>query len=509
MIVKHRVTYIIVAFLVSTTGCKPRRDVSTLKDISSMQEVQIEIPEGRIFYNGAEDSIGGIGVSCLDTCTKTNGSTNDTIDIKKAARDLNRQLQAEFAIYVKHGSESIEEDREDLGLLSKIYYTINSQLYYLGRSLNPNAESSYSLVESEIQNSSTAETFDIDSIRISAKNFDMKNLQVMLDHPGMIIDSRTGGKDAYLSIRYSLVAKGMIPADKKLTKRIVAEGYVPHSSNSHFLDTAKKHLASCIDNSSGNEIDTYNFFYYLKPSMCNFAQLNAGDKFFTKTKMTITPIAGTHDATPVHERIWEDDRLVATYVFGKYDSGAKVMDHGTVAYADFLRRLKNVRGLTFVDENVISPYNRRLRGTIKTDFITKPKTFDIQVIHVDKIDNITPEDSQAIFGERIGASDLFMYNGHSGYGQNIKYIQQLVKPEPNQYVLFYLNGCNTYEYSASKAPNFDFITNAEATYFNDMANASIAILEGIINGKTYRQIISTIPSRGCPVVSGKPSGASQ
>jgi hypothetical protein len=120
-----------------------------------------------------------------------------------------------------------------------------------------------------------------------------------------------------------------------------------------------------------------------------------------------------------------------------------------------------------------------------------------------------------------GQADLIAYNGHSGLGANIRALARKGKWVAGQYVVVFMNGCDTYAYvdsalsDAHAAVNpddpqgtryVDVVTNAMPSFFGNMANATLALVRGLLDHqapKTYEQIFAGISSSQVVLVSGE------
>lgn len=487
--------------VISAVACKPRH--AALNEISlTKKEVKVEIPEGVVYIElkGPQSDANYPAPIPAVLIGDDEGFelTESTSSAQPSVKSFAAMIAAETKI--ANGDKSgVEPYTSKTPTLNKIRSAVQNQMLFVMGSLK----------------NSTAGMLTGDKLGFSANNFKLNKLDVPLDQVPLVIKRLNNEVDAktFVAVKYSLTTRGVIPNEIKLEKPIRTVAYAPLANDSYFVSEALNKFRSCCVKTpdDGGAVTSYNFFYYLDTEKAEFKTINAGDRYFKETALTVSPItSGKADAAPEYDRIWEDDRLVATYVFGDYGSvkEGQLIDPGQKAYFDFLNDVRRLGSITIEKEEAVSKTNVRFRGTVKNTgwsipFFAKTKYVDIQVIQVENIANITPELGKLIFGDRIGPSDLFMYNGHSGYGNNVKHIESLIEPNPSQYVLFYLNGCYTYQYAGVGNPNFDVMSNGKMTYFTDMTQASIATLDGLLKGSTYRQILSKIPQRGCPTVSGE------
>ena len=122
-------------------------------------------------------------------------------------------------------------------------------------------------------------------------------------------------------------------------------------------------------------------------------------------------------------------------------------------------------------------------------------------------------------------ADFITYNGHAGLGSNIRALASAGNWVTGQYVVVFMNGCDTFAYidgslsAAHKAVNpddttgfkyIDIVNNGMPAYFADMSEASTAMLRGFLSyddPKTYEQIFTKIASAQLVMVTGEHDNA--
>ena len=92
-------------------------------------------------------------------------------------------------------------------------------------------------------------------------------------------------------------------------------------------------------------------------------------------------------------------------------------------------------------------------------------------------------------------ADFIVYNGHAGLGSNIRALASAGKWVAGQYVVVFMNGCDTFAYvdgslsQAHKAVNpddttgwkyIDIVNNGEPAFFASMAGATMAMFRGLL-----------------------------
>ncbi len=312
----------------------------------------------------------------------------------------------------------------------------------------------------------------------------------------------------YFELTYDATFPAQISRDKAKNS---LDYYSAAPASESLFSAVYENYRACSIQSDTDIFDVSNFFYYFDPKKCDFAAINAQHKFFEiKTiHLQLTQKADYDGGKPEYNRMWEDGRFVATFVFGSHAGSAdfKSADAGAKAFRSFLNKLAASKKLALQSEIPISSTNIRrvykYTGPRLNNLVPEDGVVDIQAIFVSQLDQITPELANLIFGDRIGPSDFFTYNGHSGYGHNIEHLTAIIKPTDEQYVLFFLNGCWTYSYAQEENKNFDIIANVNQSLFEDMSRASILSLEGLLSGESNHNILSKLPKAQGPIIVGE------
>jgi hypothetical protein len=290
---------------------------------------------------------------------------------------------------------------------------------------------------------------------------------------------------------------------------------------------ATKYAEKCVD-WGAHDVDAGSMFYYFRPraSGCNLA---AADVHAVSASATPSPVQTT-GKFPEYNKIWEDNTLNVVAIFGKYEDGASSSsDAGIAAYNEFIAAMKSELGnrqLTTVPATVPSSPGV---GTPDIEFnATLPDGKKIKVVAM-LTDNVRTGLSQSAFRQRYEQlstrADFITYNGHAGLGANIRALAQAGKWVAGQYVVVFMNGCDTMAYidnslsAAHKAINpddttgfkyIDIINNGMPAYFADMSEASTAMLRGFLSyddPKTYEQIFTKIASAQLVMVTGEHDNA--
>ncbi len=286
---------------------------------------------------------------------------------------------------------------------------------------------------------------------------------------------------------------------------------------------ATKYAHDCVD-WGAHDVDAGSMFYYFRPnaSRCNIAD---ADVHTVNADVSPSP-AQTTGKFPEYNKLWEDDTLNVVAIFGKYEDGATSgSDAGIAAYNEFIRAMKTELGsrqLTTVPATV--PTSPGV-GTPDIEFnATLPDGKKIKIVAL-LTDNVQTGLSQSAFRQRYESlstrADFITYNGHAGLGSNIRALARAGKWVAGQYVVVFMNGCDTMAYidsslsDAHKAINpddttgykyIDIVNNGMPAYFADMSEASTAMLRGFLSyedPKTYEQIFAGITSVQLAMVTGE------
>ena len=286
---------------------------------------------------------------------------------------------------------------------------------------------------------------------------------------------------------------------------------------------AEKYKHDCVD-SGAHDVDSGSMFYYYRPnnSGCSLA---AADILTVEATVSPSPIQTT-GKFPEYNKIWEDGSLNVVAIFGKFEDGATTSaDAGIAAYNEFIGAMKTelgTRGLVTVPATV--PSNP---GVSTPDIEMTATLPDGKKIKVTALlsDNIQTGLSQTAFRTRYEnastRADFIVYNGHAGLGANVRALASKGKWVAGQYVVVFMNGCDTYAYvddalnTAHKTINpddttgykyIDIVTNAMPSFFSSMADASMAMFRGFVahdDPKTFEQMFRNIDSSEVVLVSGE------
>jgi hypothetical protein len=283
----------------------------------------------------------------------------------------------------------------------------------------------------------------------------------------------------------------------------------------------EKYKASCVDGSA-HDVDAGSMWYYYRPGASR-CRLDAADV----TRHAVSVKLGASNTTgfyPEYGKVWEDGVLNVVAVFGKYEDGATTdADAGIAAYNRFIDAMRNALERHGV---VTTPASVPLDPGVGTPDVTFAATLPdgkrVQVVAL-LVDNVRTTD--AGFTARYEAlstrADLIAYNGHAGLGDNVRALARRGKWVAGQYVIVFMNGCDTFAYvdgslaqtRAAINPDdptgtkyMEFVTNAMPAFFHEMPASSMALIRGLLSHdrpRTYEQIFRDIDDGQVVLVTGE------
>lgn len=293
---------------------------------------------------------------------------------------------------------------------------------------------------------------------------------------------------------------------------------VTHSGLDTFVDS---YGTTCVD-WGAHDVDQGSMWYYYRPSKnrCNF---NENDVIKTTAQVTVSDV-NTTGKYPEYHRVWEDNVFVVLAVFGKYKDGATSnSDAGIRAYNEFA---KEIRGALGGSELQMDPVDAPSTPGVDVPEITYSAKIDADrrvVVYTLLVDNVRTAGASfdARYGELSRNADLIVYNGHAGLGSNIRALARKGEWQEGQYAMVFMNGCDTYAYvdsalfdshaavnpdDAEGTKYVDLITNALPSFFANMSEATMALVNGMLaydNPLTYEQIFKDISSTQIVLVTGE------
>ncbi|MCB9737312.1 MAG: PPC domain-containing protein [Deltaproteobacteria bacterium] len=292
---------------------------------------------------------------------------------------------------------------------------------------------------------------------------------------------------------------------------------VSYSGQQKFTE-AYKH--DCVE-WGAHDVDTGSMWYYYRPALSG-CRIAAEDIHEITATVSPSPLQTT-GKYPEYHKVWEDDRLEVVAVFGKYEDGKTSGDVGIDGYNRFVEAVRSeLKTRSLVTVPATLPTNP---GVANPDVELTGTLADGRTVHVVAllVDNVRT--AGATFDRRYeslsGGADLIIYNGHAGLGANIRALAQKGDWKTGQYVIVFMNGCDTYAYIDSALAEahadvneddpigtkyVDLVSNAQPSFFRSMPAATMAMVRGLLSydaPKTYEQIFGGIDSAEVVLVTGE------
>jgi hypothetical protein len=301
---------------------------------------------------------------------------------------------------------------------------------------------------------------------------------------------------------------------------------LPSGAGQAFLERfATSYSHTCVD-WGAHDVDSGSMWYYYRP-LRSGCELAAADIYKTTASVEPSPI-NTTGKFPEYNKVWEDGALNVVAIFGKYEDGATTSsDAGISAYNEFVSAMKTElrnRG-TVVSTPASIPSSPGVSLTDVSWVVTRPdgKTINVSAFLTD---NVTDDlNNDPAFSQRYETlstrADFIVYNGHAGLGANIRSLARSGNWVAGQYVVVFMNGCDTYAYIDSALndahrdvnsddPNgtkyIDIVTNAMPSFFANMSGSTMSLFRALANDtdpQTYEQIFRSISSSQVVLVSGE------
>lgn len=283
-------------------------------------------------------------------------------------------------------------------------------------------------------------------------------------------------------------------------------------------DFIDKYKHDCVD-WGAHDVDSGTMWYYWRPDNC---EPEAADIIVAEAAVSTSPISTT-GKYPEYHKVWEDKALKVVAVFGKYEEGATSSDSGISAYNSFVRSTKQLlapHAPTTKPETVPDSPGVDVPDVEFSATLADGKQVEVVALLVDSVRSANHDFTQR-YEQLSSQADLIAYNGHSGLGANIRALAGKGKWVAGQYVVVFMNGCDTYAYvdsalaDAHAAVNaddpkgtryVDVVTNAMPSFFGNMADSSLALMRGLLAydaPRTYETIFNSISSSQVVLVSGE------
>ncbi len=282
----------------------------------------------------------------------------------------------------------------------------------------------------------------------------------------------------------------------------------------------EKYKGSCVE-WGAHDVDSGSMWYYFRPAQSG-CKLDAAD--ILGATATVTPSTTTTTGKfPEYNKVWEDGVLRVVAIFGKYEDGKTEGDAGISGYNSFVSLVKSrLASAQLVTTPADVPANPGVKVPDITLAGTLPSGKKVEVVAL-LVDNVQSGGAafNARYTELSTRADVITYNGHAGLGSNVRFLARMGKWVAGQYVIVFMNGCDTFAYvddalnNAHKTVNpddttgtkyIDILTNAMPSYFSNMPSSTMALVDGLLAfdaPKTYEQIFANISSSQVVLVTGE------
>lgn len=300
------------------------------------------------------------------------------------------------------------------------------------------------------------------------------------------------------------------------TLEIVLPADISSSGISAFVDT---YSHDCVP-WNAHDVDAGSFWYYFRPAQC---QLSAESVIRPEAAVSMSPISTT-GKYPEYHRVWEDGVFNVVAIFGKFEDGAtNNWDAGISSYNRFLGEMGE---RVSAHDGTTTPSDLQHNPGVSAPVVS----FDAQIdsehaLHLDAllVDNVRvgSEEFDELYASLTGRADLIIYNGHAGLGANIRALARKGSWLPGQYVIVFMNGCDTYTYidsalfDAHSAINpgdlegtrhVDLIGNAMPAGASLTPEATLSLVDGLLAydaPRTYEQLLDGIDDSQVAIVTGE------
>jgi hypothetical protein len=280
-----------------------------------------------------------------------------------------------------------------------------------------------------------------------------------------------------------------------------------------------KYKSGCVD-FGAHDVSSGSMWYYYRPNASGCALADA-DIVKTDAVVTVSTV-NTTGKYPEYHKVWEDGALNVVAIFGKYEDGATTTsDAGIAGYNAFVSAVKTaLPSATTVPAMVPSSPGASTPDITFTADLPGGRKVQIVALLVDNIGS-TSAAFDARYEDLSARADVIVYNGHAGLGQNVRALARKGHWLAGQYVIVFMNGCDTFAYvdgslaqtRAAVNPDdptgtkyMEFVVNGMPAYFSNMPGASMALIKSLMNvdkPSTYEQIFRKVSATQIVLVTGE------
>jgi hypothetical protein len=269
---------------------------------------------------------------------------------------------------------------------------------------------------------------------------------------------------------------------------------------------AAKYGATCVDPEAGPPpVDRTFMFLHFRPYLPSCV-LDPSDVVTVQAKVTPSTEVQT-GKYPEYDRIWDDKTLNVVALFSRADTieATGDNDEGARAYAQFLDQLRQYLDVP-----------GDAMPVVKT--LADGRTVRVDARMVEHALDASP-DIDTWYSARTAEADLILYNGHAGFGANVRSLMQKGQFRAGKYLIFSLNACDTFAYlddtlakrRAMLNPDdpagtkyMDVISNVMPGYFGDGPLMSMTLIRSAVDSSvTYDDILARLDPAQAANVTGE------
>jgi hypothetical protein len=283
----------------------------------------------------------------------------------------------------------------------------------------------------------------------------------------------------------------------------------------------EKYKHDCVD-FGAHDVDTGSMWYYYRPARSG-CSIEPSFVFKTTAKVTLSAQNST-GKYPEYNKVWEDGALNVVAVFGKFEDGATTSaDAGVAAFNRFVTTMQTeLRSFQLKTTPAVIPASPGVENPDVTFEATLATGKTVKVVAL-LVDNVRTADAK--FNARYEAlstrADIITYNGHAGLGDNVRALARKGKWVAGQYLITFMNGCDTFAYvdgslaetraklnldDPTGTKYMEIITNAMPSFFSSMPTASLQLIRGLMKfdrPQTYEDIFAGVDRQQVIIVTGE------
>jgi hypothetical protein len=282
-----------------------------------------------------------------------------------------------------------------------------------------------------------------------------------------------------------------------------------------------KYKESCVD-FAAHDVDQGSMWYYYRPQRSG-CSISAAELYSFNASVSVSP-TNTTGKYPEYHKVWQDNTLRMVAIFGKYEDGATTTsDAGVAAYNNFVSQMKSrlsMYQLVTVPATIPSSPGVGTPEVTMTATLADGKQVVVSGFLIDSVTNPGPTFNTK-YSALTPTADIIIYNGHAGLGQNVRALARMGRWVAGQYLMMFMNGCDTFAYvdghmaqtraaintdDPTGTKYMDIITNGMPSYFHSNPSNTVAFMNGLLSfasPKTYEEIFRNIDSAQFVLVSGE------